>query len=362
MRTLVEDWPHAGSITDSQREELILLLTNLTRGARLHTTHGTPLSGYLRFDHLISKLLTSIEVKRRTGEPVSLGRREWIIERFLGNGAYGEVWVGRHRLHPALRAFKFFTQPAAQDWLEREGTALYQVHQRLSGCANVIAYEDVELDGKPYPYLVLEYVPGGSLEEWILTAAEERQPLKHDELITGIARGLARAHAHHIYHRDLKPANVLLTDELNPVPKIADFGLSSFGVEAASSESLNLSQAVVVGTQMYLPPEAADPLASRFAAQDDIFALGVIWYQVLVGEIARPPYDFAERLHQLGVDSRTVKILSRCLASPDRRFKDACDLLALLDDDAAPEEWQIPEGCFDVGPLAKEYLDGLRAG
>ena len=110
---------------------------------------------------------------------------------------------------------------------------------------------------------------------------------------------------------------------------------------------------------MYLPPESADPYEERSPAQDDVFALGVVWYQVLTGKIERPPYDFTDRLHQAGVDSRTMRLVSRCLAHPSRRFRDAGELLAALDSDAPPVDWRVPDGCVDVGPLAREYLDSL---
>ena len=118
------------------------------------------------------------------------------------------------------------------------------------------------------------------------------------------------------------------------------------------------SQGLVVGTRMYLPPEAADPYASREPAQDDVFAFGVIWYQLLTGRVERPSYDFAERLARDGTDSRTVRLLSQCLAHPSRRFEDAGKLLDALERND-PGEWIVPEDCFDVGPLAREYLDSL---
>jgi hypothetical protein len=110
---------------------------------------------------------------------------------------------------------------------------------------------------------------------------------------------------------------------------------------------------------MYLPPEAADPYQPRTPAQDDVFAFGVMWFQALTGKIERPPYDFTERLHKEGADSRVVRLLSRCLAHPTRRFTNAQELLAALEADEAPTDWKVPEGCFDVGALAREYLDSL---
>src|SRR5207302_574850 len=120
--------------------------------------------------------------------------------------------------------------------------ALYHIKEKLGDHPNVIEYHDIEQDAEPYPFLMLEYVGGGSLEDWILAPADDRAALDKSELIAGIARGLAEAHGHRIYHRDLKPANVLLTQEPDPVPKVADFGLSRVDVEPATGSSSIVSQ------------------------------------------------------------------------------------------------------------------------
>jgi serine/threonine protein kinase len=178
----------------------------------------------------------------------------------------------------------------------------------------------------------------------------------------GIVRGMAEAHQHGIHHRDLKPANILLMGGSDPVPKVADFGLSTVDSKSESPSSLQSSlrsEMVLVGTRMYHPPEASDPFRRRDPAQDDVFALGVIWYQVLTSELVRPPYDFVERLTVGGVDSRTIKIVSRCLAHPDRRYPSACELYNELDVETPPGhgEWAVPRGCFDVAGIAREYIE-----
>jgi hypothetical protein len=358
VRTLVEQWQPGVPVAASVREELIGLLTNLVRGARFHTTQGTASSAFLRCERLIEQLLTNVIPKRRAGEAVCEGRTNWTLKRFLGMGSFGEVWLGGNSRFPDPRAFKFFTEAAGRAWLENEAEALYHIREELRGCPNVIGYEDIEVDAAPHPFLVLEYVAGGSLEDWILTPREERPALSPHGLMTGIARGLAAAHGSKIYHRDLKPANVLLTDEPDPQPKISDFGLGRVEQDREGASSV-VSQAALVGTRMYLPPEAADPYERRSPAQDDVFAFGVVWYQVLTGRIERPPYDFAGRLRTAGADTRSTQLLTRCLAHPGERFKSGVELLAALEVETAPAAWSIPAGCFDVGALAREYVDGL---
>src|SRR5262249_30857219 len=148
---------------------------------------------------------------------------------------------------------------------------------------------------------------------------------------------------------------VLLTGGPDPTPKIADFGLSR--VEEESGGGSFASQMVVVGTRMYLPPEAADPYEVRTPFQDDVFALGVIWYQVLTGRIERPPYDFRARLHRVGVVPRPLRLRPRCLPHPSRRFPTAVEVLAALEDEEPPKT--VPKGCYDVAPLVAEYLESL---
>lgn len=357
IRRLVGEWDPTEDPAPGVRDELTMLLTNLVRTSRFHTTQGTPLSSYLRCERLIEQLLANLVPKLRSGQPVGPGRSEWKLERFLGMGGFGEVWVARNPHFPLRRAFKFFTAAGSMDWLRREADALFHIKDKLDDHPNVIEYLDIATDATPYPFLMLEFVGGGSLEDWILTPMAERRPLEVSELMAGIARGLAEAHRHKIYHRDLKPANVLLTGDTDPVPKVADFGLSRVELDAPGGSSAMASQAVIVGTRMYLPPEAADPYESRTPAQDDVFAFGVLWYQVLTGRIERPPYDFADRLHRDVADSRTVRLISLCLAHPARRFKDAGELLVELETEGGPEVWAVPDGCFDVGPLAREYID-----
>ena len=107
---------------------------------------------------------------------------------------------------------------------------------------------------------------------------------------------------------------------------------------------------------MYLPPEALQPFVKRSPEQDDVFAVGVIWYQLLVGRLERPPYDFADRLRDHLIDSRTIRTIERCLARPDRRFRDGTELEEVLETTPAISEWNVPAACFDVQHIAREYL------
>jgi serine/threonine protein kinase len=355
VRQAVESWSAPPNFTTQHKEELIGLLINLVHSARFHSTNGNPGSNVLRSAQLIEQLLQKVQPKRKSGDKVD----DWQLKLFLGMGTFGEVWKAVNPLYHAPHVFKFFTQDGARDWLKREASALMAVTQHLKDNPNVIEYLNVSIDAQPYPYIVLEYADGGSLEDWILSRPDERVEIDPLELMRGIVRGMSAAHKHEIHHRDLKPANILLTAGKEPIPKVADFGLSTVDSQTESQSSSMRSELVLVGTRMYNPPESSDPFRKRQPAQDDVFALGVIWYQVLTSELVRPPYDFVERLNSAGIDSRTVKMISRCLAHPDRRYLSACELYEELDVEKppGPGEWTVPAGCFDVAGIAREYLE-----
>jgi hypothetical protein len=360
IRQLVEGWAadHPNALSGEQREELIGLLVNLSRGARFLSTNGTPRSSYLRCERLIDQLLANLSTVRKCGELVGTGSN-WRLERYLGKGSFGEVWLGRNTegdLEP--RAYKFFTNAEARDWVCKEKDNLGQVLRRLGQHPNIIHFVDVAVENQQWPFLALEYAGGGSLEDWILEDHSRRAPLNKHEILRGVVLGLAKAHEQGIYHRDLKPANVLLTEEPDVQPKITDFGLARVTADARAPASAQVSQAVQVGTSMYLPPEAQEPFCDRQPAQDDVFALGVLWYQLIVERLERPPYDFADRLQEHRLDTHTIRLLARCLAQPGRRFHNACDLAEELED-VVPPDWTVPAGLYDVQHLVREYLGSL---
>jgi serine/threonine protein kinase len=301
-----------------------------------------------------------VQPKRHRGEAVGVGWADWKLEKFLGMGSFGEVWQGRNVGFHEPEAFKFFTQDGARDWLSREQQALNEVGRRLGKHPNIIEFKNVVIADQKWPFLVLEYIAGGSLEEWILSKPEDWTALNKQAIVEGVVTGLASAHRKGIFHRDLKPANVMLTAGLDIQAKIGDFGLGQVQTEDSPADAELRSQGMLVGTNMYLPPEALEPLAERRPAQDDVFALGVLWYQLEMERLERPPYDFADQLRQKGLHAHTIRLISRCLAHPERRFTDACALEDALKGVLPPETpWEVPEGCFDVSGLAREYLCSL---
>jgi serine/threonine protein kinase len=344
------------AIPREQREELTAILINMARNVRARNSSGGMRSSYLRSERLLDELLCGVEPIRRWGEPASPGQ-PWILQRYLGMGSFGEVWMARNPHFPVPKAYKFFTQAHSGEWLRREQRALVEVLNRLGHHENIVDFEDVQVDGCDYPFIKLEYLGGGSLEEWILQDVTARQSIDPKEIIRQIVSGLAAAHAKDIAHRDLKPANIMLGEGPDSQVKIADFGLAKISGMPRADATAQASLAGSVGTGLYLPPEAQARSVKRSPAQDDVFAVGVIWYQLLVGSIERPPYDFAGQLRAKGVDPRTIELIERCLAHPVRRYPNAVSLefdLGKVSD--IPDIQEPKPGELDVQHLIRDYL------
>jgi serine/threonine protein kinase len=201
------------------------------------------------------------------------------ILEVLGGGSTSVVykaWQAGLRRLVALKVVRPDLRIGSQERarFRTEGEAVARVQH-----PNVVQIHDIgEWRGRPY--LVLEYVEGGSLAAR-LTAG----PLPLAEavpLVEALARTMHHVHQRGILHRDLNPANVLLAAD--GTPKITDFGLAKLLVGG-----VGLTQTgAVLGTPGYMAPEQADGRTREVGPATDVHALGAILYHVLTG---RPPYD-----------------------------------------------------------------------
>src|SRR3954454_7140477 len=186
----------------------------------------------------------------------------------LGRGAMSAVWLAEDEELGRRVAVKTLAPSADRARFEREARAAAALsHPNI--CS---VYDYGEAEGRPF--MVLEYLSGGSLEERLRGG-----PLDDDEALrisTEIAAGLAQAHARGLVHRDLKPANVLFDAEGRA--KIADFGIARMG------DNVSLTEAgTVLGTASYISPEQA---AGRPAGPaSDVYSFGVILFRMLTGRL-----------------------------------------------------------------------------
>jgi serine/threonine protein kinase len=251
--------------------------------------------------------------------------------RFLGAGAYGEVWVAIDRTTGRQVAIKFYLHRGGLDWslLSHEVEKL----AFLSADRYVVQLLDVGWDAEP-PYYVMEYIEHGSLDDRL--QQEGRLPTAQaTALFQEIAVGLMHSHGKGVLHCDLKPANILLDQDGKP--RLADFGQSRLSHE----------QTPALGTLFYMAPEQADTSAVP-DARWDVYSLGAIFYAMLTGH---PPHRHAQSVSEIesaphleerlaryrrliaqaappsehrkvrGVDHRLAEIIDRCLvADPRQRF------------------------------------------
>jgi eukaryotic-like serine/threonine-protein kinase len=188
-----------------------------------------------------------------------------------------EVWSATDFDLERRVAVKLLAPSADPARFSREARAIAPLaHPNI---CTLYAYGDS--DGRPY--IVLEYLSGGTLEDRLAAG----RPLPDDEterIAAGIAAGLAEAHAHGVVHRDLKPANVLFDAEGRA--KIADFGIARIG------EGGGLTAAgTVLGTAAYISPEQAAGEPATPAS--DVYAFGVILFRMLTGRL---PFEAEDAL------------------------------------------------------------------
>lgn len=186
----------------------------------------------------------------------------------LGRGAMSSVWLAQDEELERRVAVKMLAQSADRARFEREARAA----AALSHPNICLLYDYGEADGRPY--MVLEYLPNGSLEERL-----KGGPLPDAEaarLATEIAAGLAHAHERGLVHRDLKPANVLFDAEDRA--KIADFGIARMGGSGTLTEA-----GTVLGTATYISPEQASGHPAGPAS--DVYSFGVILFRMLTGRL-----------------------------------------------------------------------------
>lgn len=260
---------------------------------------------------------------------------EYVLDQRVGGGAFGEVWRAHHHVWvDQYVAIKIPTDEQYLRALQREGVAVHElVHPNIVRAIGFDPY------ARP-PYLVMEYIPGSSL-----------RPLIRDRKLTvpqvvsimrQVLAGLGHAHASGMVHRDVKPENILvheraLTDgfDAEGVIKVTDFGLGQAANRAATgsivySQSLHDPEAAsIVGTLEYMPPEQRT--GETVDARADVYACGVILYEMLTGE--RPAGTDCPSDLNPQVPKYLDEVFRRSYARLEKRYASAAEFAAAL---AAP--------------------------
>jgi len=254
------------------------------------------------------------------------------ILEVLGRGGMGIVYKARQFSLKRLVALKMIlagsqAEPPEVARFLKEAEIIAQLkHPNVVEIYDLGTFED-------RPFFSLELLEGGSLSARL--KAEPQPPREAAQLIETLARAIQAAHDRGIVHRDLKPANVLLTAD--GTPKITDFGLARWGTSEITATG------TVMGTPSYMAPEQTEGRSQQIGPATDVWALGVILYQLLTG---RQPFtgdshlatmrricsEEPEPLRQLcpTVPQALEAVVQRCLRKrPEERYPSAA---ALADD------------------------------
>lgn len=219
----------------------------------------------------------------RSGITVPIEIPNYTLLSKLGEGAMAEVWLATHKRNGRKAAIKIL-KPAANDngdfekLFQREGQVLASFDH-----PNIVKIYDNDRVGDS-AYLAMECLTGGTLFERM-----QRAPITIGEalgLVAQIASGLDAAHRQQVVHRDLKPANIMLRDETTPV--LTDFGASRL----LDRSTIYGRDGMIVGTPIYMSPEQVS--GQSLSGSSDLYALGVIFHELLTGDRPFPGVSFPE--------------------------------------------------------------------
>jgi len=263
--------------------------------------------------------------------PGTLLADRYRIVALIGRGGMGEVYRAEDLKLDQDVALKFLPEKLVQD-----GAALARFHREVR-IAREISHPNVcrvfdigEANG--VPFISMEYVDGEDLSTLLRRIGRLPQD-KAVEIARQLCAGIAVAHDHGVLHRDLKPSNVMLDDRGKI--RIMDFGLAGVATEIQGAE-------VSSGTPAYMAPEQL--AAKEVTIQSDIYALGLVLYEIFTGKRAFEAKTIADLVRQRerssptnpselvqDLDPLVVRVIRRCLeAEPEKRPKSALDVAAAL--------------------------------
>ena len=203
----------------------------------------------------------------------------YAIERVVGRGGMGVVYEARHAKLGHPFALKILDVPVLEPWLvaafEREAVAACRLDH-----PNIVRVFDLGQLDDGRPFMAMELLRGAALDVHLAQSGPLRAP-QVAALVWGVASALDLAHAHGIVHRDLKPENLFVARRPggNVDLKLLDFGVARFLVDGRDDGQ-------IAGTPQYLAPETVS--AQPFDHRADVYALGVVSYELLTGHV---PFD-----------------------------------------------------------------------
>jgi serine/threonine protein kinase len=262
----------------------------------------------------------------------------YLLEKLIGRGSFGEVWLAKHHVFNEPVAIKIPTDAQYVRHLQREGLAVYALRDpHIVRAIDLDPYADI-------PYLVMEYVDGPSVRD-LLNQSPNGLPIPTTlGIATGILSALRSAHEAGIVHRDIKPANILISgnvsnESISPDRvKVTDFGLGHQNTDAAQSilQSGSMTGELgnkLAGTPAYMAPEQREGQAVD--GRCDLYALGAVLHEMLTGKLPQGT-DHPSDLRS-DVPNWLDRIFERSYTGLSRRFISAVEMQQAIE-----RYWQAP--------------------
>lgn len=223
------------------------------------------------------------------GNPARTHIGRYPVVREIGRGGMATVFLCRHpNIEGGFLAVKLYRATGKDPTTLKERHLAEAQHLlRLKDVDGVVKVQDVGIEDG-LPYIVMDYREGVDLSRWAaleLPPPGLRRTLRAAALLDGIAGIIAEAHAHDVIHHDLKPQNIIISGGRVPRPYVVDFGTAR-----RVDDTTMVGDPVIHGTVPYMAPEEFDRNAASDARLVDVWALGVIAYELLSG---RRPFEGA---------------------------------------------------------------------
>jgi serine/threonine protein kinase len=273
------------------------------------------------------------------------------LVRRIGAGGMGEVYEAEQDRPRRLVALKLIHRLRMTGDLLRRFEFEVEVLGRLEhpGIARVYEAGTAQTPFGPQPYFAMELVRGLRLDHWARLRRPDLQ--QRLQMLIKICEAMQHAHQHGVIHRDLKPSNILVSE--SDEPKVLDFGVATAvrgSGNAGPDQTLHTATGQLVGTLQYMSPEQAAGDTRGLDTRCDVYALGVIAYQLLSDRL---PYD---------VSSKTIPEAMRViqdeqpsrLGTINRNLRG--DLETIVFKALAKEKQQRYASCAELGADVKRYL------
>ena len=283
------------------------------------------------------------------------------IRREIGRGGFAAVFEADDRHIGRTVALKVLHADRATGTVPARFAREIQVAAQLTSPHTVLMF-DHGTTASGDPFIVFEHLAGKDLTAH--AASGQMNPKAVIEIVRQVALALREAHQAGIVHRDLKPGNIRILEHVDEhvVLKVMDFGIAAVRPDPTKAQLTADGQ--LLGTPSYMAPEQLEALPSD--PRTDIYALGLIAHDALMGRKSRPAGRFADQLYRLEPDHHMIvdavtplhrrlgAVIARMTANdPQKRYPNVDALLSALDELARPAS--MPRAAQEVAPTAQPW-------